>query len=97
MEVVNAIVLKRTRDLAAAIRDAKVDYEWRIHQLEHKIEIANRDLNEAREMIVDLEASMSLSSALVKKRDRSIMWMRTVIVVLVMAWYFISRSCGSGG
>jgi len=60
------------------------------------METANHDLKEARETTVDLEASVHLTSSLVKKKDKSIMWMRIVIVVLVMAWYFSSGLSGSG-
>jgi len=56
MEFVKTVVLRRTRDLEDAIRTSKVDYEWRIHQLEHKIESVIRDLEEARETTVELLA-----------------------------------------
>jgi len=39
MEFVNTVVLRCTRDLEPAIRGVKVDYEWRIHQLEHKMRL----------------------------------------------------------
>ena len=84
----NAMVGRRSAELEASKREAQIDYEWRIHQLQHKVEASSRDLAEAHCKLRELEAEAAQCASVRRRKDSTIFKLPVVVLVGVLSWLF---------
>ncbi|XP_047082097.1 uncharacterized protein LOC124692707 [Lolium rigidum] len=76
MDFVNAFVRMSTAAIEGEMRVARTESKWRIHQLEHKLEVARRELSDAIGERDGLNAVASRLADQLQSRDRSIFFYR---------------------